>query len=81
MKMIEAAYFIFFLPLSAIENSEVSQLIILTVYTSVFSIINLFYFTFFNLVKSKSEKWKYDIKLKGYWVEVTDAKIEYSESH
>lgn len=78
MRMIEAAYFIFFLPLSAIENTEITSLLIVTSYTSLFSLINLCYFAFFYMVKSKSERWRTDIAFKGYWVEVNVSKTEYA---
>lgn len=77
MRIIEAVYFIFFLPLSAIENTELSNLIMTTSYISVFSLINVLYFSLFYMVKSKHEKWQQDIKLKGYWVEVPTVKNEY----
>ena len=76
MRMIEAAYFIFFLPLSAIENTEITNLLIMTSFASIFSLINLFYFALFYTIKTKSEKWRTDIQFKGYWIEVTDAKVE-----
>jgi hypothetical protein len=69
MRMIEAIYFIFFLPLSAINNSEVADLVVLTSYTSVFCLVNLLFFTFFYTLKSKAGRWKADIRFKGYWIE------------
>ena len=74
MKMIEAAYFIFFLPLSAIETTELSMPIVQTIITSLLSLVNLLFFAFFHLLKSKHDKWKYEVRLKGYWVEVSDVK-------
>lgn len=76
MKLIEAVYFIFFLPLSAIENTELSSLIVTTSYASFFSLINLFYFSFFFTIKSRHEKWQQNIKLKGYWVELPTSNHE-----
>ena len=76
MRIVEAVYFIFFLPLSAIENTELSNLIIATSYSSLFSLFNLFYFMFFFMLKYKSQKWCQEIKLKGYWTEVHTVKNE-----
>jgi hypothetical protein len=72
MNLIEAIYFIFFLPLSAVENDEISSLVMLTTTSSVFSLINLLFFSLLFVMKHKSEKWKLDIELKGYWVEVKE---------
>lgn len=69
MRMIEAIYFIFFLPLSAISNSEVADLVVLTSYTSVFCLANLLFFAFFYTLKSKAGRWRADVRFKGYWIE------------
>jgi hypothetical protein len=76
MRVVEAVYFIFFLPLSAIENTELSNLILTTSYTSLFALLNIFYFMFFFMLKNKCQKWQQDIRLKGYWVEVPLVKNE-----
>lgn len=76
MRIVEAVYFIFFLPLSAIENTELSSLILTTSYTSLFALVNLFYFMFFFLLKHNCAKWQQDIRLKGYWIEVPLLKNE-----
>lgn len=72
MNLIEAIYFIFFLPLSAVENEEISSLVLLTTTSSVFAMINLSFFSILFVFKHKSEKWKVDVELKGYWVEVKE---------
>ena len=72
MNLIEAIYFIFFLPLSAVENEEISSLVLLTTTSSVFAMINLSFFSLLFVFKHKSEKWKVDVELKGYWVEVKE---------
>lgn len=76
MKMVEAVYFIFFLPLSAIENTEISNLILVTSYTSIFSLLNLFFFAFIYLINKKNQQWKIEIQLKGYWVEIFETQKE-----
>jgi len=76
MRMIEAVYFIFFLPLSAIENQELSSQIMSTSYASLSCIVNLAFFSFLYSVKTKSQRWKLDSEMKGYWVEVAQPKSD-----
>lgn len=80
MNLIEAIYFIFFLPLSAVENEEISSLVLLTTTSSVFAMINLSFFSLLFVFKHKSEKWKVDVELKGYWVEVKEPQ-EYEQAN
>ena len=72
MNLIEAIYFIFFLPLSAVDNEEISSHVMLTTQISIFSLVNLLFFSLLFVFKHKSENWKLDIELKGYWVEVKE---------
>lgn len=77
MRLIEAMYFIFFLPLSAIEhNTELSSQVMITAYTSLSSLLNLAYFTLLYVVKTKAERWRLDLAIKGYWIEVGESKSD-----
>lgn len=76
MKSIESIYFIFFLPLSTYQNTNLKGIFWTTLYITLCSQKNQIQFNLFYINIKKISIWKADLEIFGYWVELENNELK-----
>lgn len=73
--MLEASYFVFFLPLSSYEKHQIIHYYKTSIYLSLVAISQLTFIHFYHFIEKKQKKYFLIYRSLGYWVEIKSSQV------